>query len=144
LKLKNLILLYVAVLAIGAVVAHVFPAESAELVRLIHPHKGDLHSQPFIYRMILLILASGLFAILFPLICLFGLKGMTSDQMRRVHWLYFAMAVIALPFGRAGFQDIALCQVCWTANDYFYFLFTVFYFWALHLWVQAIFLKAFF
>jgi hypothetical protein len=142
-KLEIIILLYVAVLATGAVVAHVFPSQSAELVNLLLPTKGDLRSQAFVYRMTLFILASGFFVILFLVICFIGLKGMTADQMRRIHWLYFAVAVVALPFGWTGFQDIALCQVCWTANDYFYLLVTVFYFGTLHLWVQAIVLKFF-
>lgn len=141
-KIEKIAIIYIVMLGIVTFLNVQFPSQMALVVDFFFPTTFYLTSQDFIrYRMALFIAASGTFLVLLPIIFFLGILGMTSEQIKRVHWRHIVILVLALPITFIGYPFLSLCPTCWTANDIFYFLLTVFFFVGLQMSFHAIFLK---
>jgi hypothetical protein len=141
-KIQKIALTYLIALGIAAFLNMRFPLELSTFIDFLFPTKIDLTSQGFIrYRMLLFAVASILFLIFLPITLRFGLFGMTSEKIKKVHWRHIAILVFAVPICWMGYPFIALCPTCWTANDVFYFFLTVSVFMGLQISSQAVFLR---
>lgn len=138
----RLLLTYMAVLGLAGLLNKYLPVETAKFANFMLPAQLEMVDQSFVrYRMVLFICASIALISLAPLIAYAGLRGTKVESIRRLHWIYCVLAVLMLPIGWISFPFLSLCLTCWSANDYFYFFLTMFFFMALQLVLHGIFLR---
>lgn len=141
-KIEKIIFIYLVVLGLIVFFCAQLPTRMSSYVNFFLPGREELTSFWNIrYRMSLFISATITFICFIPFIASVGFYGEDISRIRTLRWFYIAFIVFAVPVGWLIFPLVALCSVCWTSNDYFYFFITVSFFTTLQILVQVFILK---
>ena len=135
---------YALTLGVVAVLSSIYPVEVASIIQRVSSPKIDLStSDSARYRIALYLSATALLVVLFPFVWRLGAKLAVQEEGKRrtpTWWQTFVVAIL-VPIGWIGYPFISSCTTCWASNDTFYFLLTVFFFFALQLLIEGIVLK---
>lgn len=93
------------------------------------------------YRNFLFLIGTAILIVFIPVIARYGFYWSDSSKAKKLHWMHVVFLIPISYILWASYPALALCKSCWAANDVFYFFLTIGNFLAIHICIQAVFVK---
>ena len=137
-----ILITYALTLGLVAVLNGIYPVEVASIIQRVTSSRVDLSTSDYArYRIALFLSATALLVVLFPFVWRLSAKFAGQNLGPTPTWGKTFVVAILVPIAWIGYPFIGLCTTCWTSNDIFYYLLTVFFFFALQMLIEVIVLK---